>query len=124
LDGPSIDSGTIRNLSFGSRLQAVEARHFLHAGRTPGCPEVKEDDFAAQVTELHRLVVGVLDLEVGQGLGRLGELESLHGALGHVRLHAGQAGRGGKRDGRNGAAKNVAPAKEEIGDRMCHKPRS
>ena len=29
-----------------------------------------------------------------------------------------------ERDRRQGAAKNVAPAKEEIGDRMCHKPRS
>ena len=69
------------------RLQPVERRHLLPAGRTPGRPEIKEHHFAAEVGERLRVAFAVREPELRHGgrhiaqheiLGRTGEHRPRH----------------------------------------------
>ena len=47
-------------------LEIDEGRHFLDAGRTPGCPEIQDQSLALKIAEIN-LAIGVLHGKFGSG---------------------------------------------------------
>src|SRR6266545_6959148 len=53
-------------------IELLQLRHLFLAGRAPGGPKVQQHRLAAKLLQLHRLAIGLSQLEVGRLFPRLG----------------------------------------------------